>query len=187
MNTLTELFRSFQMGIRSKRAETPRQYVEALQLDYNRLEIGFNSGQFHHRKDEAFRKPFIELGILKKSNAAVRSEEMTAYTCFGAYSIVFPLKDRSGNIVNFHATRIKLESQPTKYLNDKGIYPHYPDPLTRTLYITANILDAATMLQANLLNKREEVMALYDGDMKPQHYQAIERLQQLEQIIVIKS
>lgn len=184
---LEVLFRSFRTGINSKKAEIPRDYLEARGLDFSKLEIGFNSGQFHHRKDEAFRKPFEQIGVLTKSSAATKESDMTAYTCFGSYGIIFPLKDKNNHIVNLYAIRIKVKSEHAEYLNTSGIYPHYPHPLTKRLFITPTILDAASVLQSGVLENRDSIMALDDGKYKPKHYLVIECLQHLEEVIIIQN
>ena len=184
--TLGTLFQSFQTGLRAPKSEEPRQYLEELGLNYNDLEIGFNSGQFHHRKDEEFKKPYVALGVLKESNANVRDEGTTPYTMFGAYGIVFPLKDENGEIVNYYATRIKLASKPSAYLNNKGLYPCYPHELTKKLYIAQSVEDAAFILQYKICDSREAVIALHDGEMLPQHFEAIKGLRELEEIKILK-
>lgn len=183
---LTQLFNSFCVGIRMKKSELPRQWLEERGLSYNDLQIGFNSSQFHHRKDKVFRDNFVRIGVLKVSDAAVKSPELTAYTCFGGYSVVFPLKNPKGEITNLFAIQIKKKKQATEYLNEEGIYPCYPALFTKRLYITSTVMDAASLIQSKVLENRDAVMALYEGELKPQHIQAIQQLKQLEQIIFIK-
>ena len=163
---LEKLFRSFQTGLNYKRAITPRDYLEAKGLNFNELQIGFNSGQFHHRKDEAFRKPYVEIGILERSNALVNSPEKIPYKIFGNYSIVFPLKDEAGDIVNLYAIRIKKKKGDTSFLNEEGIYPSYPSPTTKRLFIAPTILETASLLQSKALENRDAVISLYDGEYK---------------------
>lgn len=184
---LQRLWESFNTGIRSVKAVKPKQYLEDKGLDYQQLNIGFCSGQFHHRKDDAWRQPYIELGILTPSDAPVNHVDRKAYTCFGTYSVVFPLKDVAGKIVNLFAIRIKMASAPEEYLNNLGIYPCYPPPLTRRLYITSTLMDAASIIQANVLDSREAVIALHDGKWLPQHSSIIQDLEMLEEVILIKN
>ena len=184
---LEKLFRSFQTGITFKKASTPRDYLEKRGLDYPLLQIGFNSGQFHHRKDENFRKPYIEIGVLTKSSAATKEPDMTAYTCFGNYSIVFPLKDEQGDIVNLYAIRIKTTPNKAEYLNGEGIYPSYPSPMTKRLFIAPTIMDTASLLQSKTLENRDSIMALHDGELKPHQVKAIQQLSELQEIILITS
>ena len=184
---LERLFDSFCTGIRSKKAVKPKQYLQAHGLEYHKLNIGFNSGQFHHRKDDVWRQPYIDMGILTPSDALVNRPELKAYTCFGTYGVVFPLKDPTGKVVNLFAIRINLETEKEEYLNEEGIYPEYPSPLTRTLFITPTVMEAASILQSGTLEGKEAVMALQDGKWLPQHDQAIKDLDRLEHVILLKN
>jgi len=184
---LQRLWESFNTGIRSIKAVKPKQYLQDKGLDYQQLNIGFCSGQFHHRKDDAWRKPYIDLGILTPSDAPVNHKDRKAYTCFGTYSVVFPLKDAAGKIVNLFAIRIKMATEKEEYLNTFGVYPCYPPPLTRKLFIASTVMDAASIVQANVLDSREAVIALHDGKWLPQHSNIIQDLEMLEEVILLKN
>lgn len=182
---LNNLFTSFLTGIRAKKSTQPREWLEKRELSYNDLQIGFNSGQFHHRKDEQFRQGYVEIGVLKESDAPVKEEGMKAYTCFGHYGIVFPLKDEQGEIVNLFAIRIKVKNDNPVYLNQDGLYPSYPNQFTKRLFITQTVMDAASLLQSKVLERGDEVLALFEGIVMLQHTKAIQQLKQLQQIIFI--
>jgi len=184
---LKRLFESFCTGIRSVKAVKPKHYLEEKGLDYRKLNIGFCSGQFHHRKSEEWRKPYIDLGILTPSKAPVNYPSRKAYTCFGFYSVVFPLMNQQNQIVNLFAIRIKLAQQKEEYLNTEGVYPCYPSLLTRRLYITSTIIEAASIVQSGTLDSRESVIALNNGNWLPQHKELISGLEQLEEIIRVKN
>lgn len=183
---LQRLFESFTTGIRSVKTVEPRKYLESLALDYQKLNIGFSSGQFHHRKDDAWRQPYVELGVLKPSDVPVNSPDRVAYSCFAFYGLVFPMKDYLGKIVNMYAVRFKLESPVYQYLNNFGIYPGYPPPLTRRLFVTSSVLEAASIIQSDALDGREAVIALHNGEWLDQHDDVIRGLEELEEIIFIK-
>lgn len=185
--TLKSLYQTFVTGINSGKATTPKEFLNSLGLDYQKLHLGFNSGQFHHRKEESFKKPFIELGILTKSDAPVREKGMIGYSVFGDYGIIFPLKDKDGNITNFYAHRIKLQTPKGEYLNDEGIYPSFPSKRTTRLFLTENVIDSATMLQSDILENRDSVIALKDGQLTEDIRQAIRELTELEQILVLST
>lgn len=186
METLDKLFQSFETGIRSSKATKPRDYLNAIGLDYNELRIGFNSGQFHHRDPQEVKDQYEALGVLKKSDAGVNKEGLTAYTVFGRYGLVFPLLDEQNKIVNFFALRFNMDSPKEEYLNKQGIYPNHPNKTTKRLYITPTLIDCASLLQSKTLENRESVMALQNGELLPQHLQAIKSLTELEEIIIIK-
>jgi hypothetical protein len=73
-----------------------------------------------------------------------------------------------------------------QYLNEQGIYPNYPHPLTRKLFVVPTVLDAASLLQSKALENREAVIALHNGKLLPQHLEAIKALTELEELIILK-
>ena len=182
---LDELFSSFLTGIRAKKSIEPKKYLETLGLDYVSLGIGFNSGQFHHRKELDFKQKYEAIGVLSKSSAAVNSPELTPFTCWGQYGVVFPLKNENADIVNLYAIRIKLESKPDMYLNQEGIYPAYPHSLTKRLYITSNIVDTASLIQSSVLDQRQSILALFNGCLIPQITKCITELAELQELVLI--
>ncbi len=187
MNTLEDIFRSFETGIRSSKAIKPKEYLNRLGLDYNKLRIGFNSGQFHHNKKSEFKDKCEALGLLTKSDVGVNKKGLTPYTVFGRYGIIFPLLDKHNQIVNFFAIRFDLASPKEEHLNSEGIYPCYPNKNTRRLYLTANLIDCASLTQSNILENKDAVMALHNGQVLPQHKEAIKSLVELEEIIIFKN
>lgn len=187
MKTLEELFTSFETGIRTAKAAKPKEYLDSIGLDYKSLRIGFNSGQFHHRVSQELKDHYENMGLLAKSNAAVRDDSMTAYTAFGRYSITFPLLDASGKIVNLFAIRFEMASPIEQYLNESGLYPSYPHGNTRRLFIVSTALDAASLLQSRAMENKEAVLALHEGRLLPQHLEAIRALHELEEIIIVKN
>lgn len=185
-NTLETLFQSFETGIRSSKAIKSKEFLKNIGLDYAELRIGFNSGQFHHRETQEFKDDFEALGMLKKSDAGVRKEDLTAYTVFGRDGLIFPLMDKDNRIVNYFALRFKLETPKQEYLNSEGIYPLYPNPLTKRLYIAPTVIDCASLMQSKTLENREAVISLHNGELLPQYLEAIKALHELEEIIIIK-
>ncbi|MFD2938519.1 hypothetical protein [Flavobacterium notoginsengisoli] len=186
METLETLFRSFETGIRSAKALKPKEYLKSIGLEYSDLMIGFNSGQFHHRKTLESKDQFEKLGVITKSDAGVRDDSFTAYTVFGRYGLIFPLLDRDNTIVNYFALRFDLDSPKEEYLNQKGIYPAYPHPLTRKLYLAPTVIDCASLIQSRILDQREAVIALHDGELLDEHIEIIKSLYELESIVIFK-
>lgn len=187
MENLETLFHSFETGIRSAKATKPKEYLKSIGLDYNELRIGFNSGQFHHRESQEYKDRFEALGLLTKSAAPVNKEGLTAYTVFGRYGVIFPLVNRLNEIVNYFAIRFEMKTPIQEYLNEQGIYPAFPHPLTKKLYVVPTVIDAASLLQSKALENREAVMALHHGKLMPQHLEAIKALTELEEIIILKN
>ncbi|OXG05335.1 hypothetical protein BC749_1233 [Flavobacterium araucananum] len=186
MESLETLFRSFETGIRSAKALKPKEYLKTIGLEYSDLRIGFNSGQFHHRKTLKSKDQFEKLGVITKSDAGVRDDSFTAYTVFGRYGLIFPLLDKDNVIVNYYALRFDLDEQKEQYLNSEGIYPAYPHPLTKKLYLAPTVIDCASLMQSKVLDQREAVMALHDGELLEQHLEVIKSLYELEVIIIFK-
>lgn len=186
MENLETLFHSFETGIRSAKATKPKEYLKSIGLDYNELRIGFNSGQFHHRESQEYKDRFETLGLLTKSAAPVNKEGLIAYTVFGKYGIVFPMVNRQNEIVNYFAIRFDMKTPQEEYLNQEGIYPAFPHPLTKRLFVVSTVLDAASLLQSKALENREAVIALHNGELLPQHLEAIKALTELEELIILK-
>lgn len=186
MENLELLFQSFETGIRSAKADKPKDYLKNLGLDYAELRIGFNSGQFHHSKDQEYKDKFEALGVLKKSEAGVRADTLTAYTVFGREGLIFPMLNKDNRIVNYFALRFKLDTPKEEYLNDNGIYPAYPNALTKRLYIVPTIIDCASLMQSKTLENKDAVIAMHNGQLLPQHLEIIKSLYELEEIIIIK-
>ncbi len=171
-------------GLQNFKATHPRQFLETLGLNYNNIQVGFISGQAHHRKPDSFREPLVKLGILTPSDAAVRSPELKAYTSFGNYSITFPLKDETGHIVNLYAYRFKIQTPKEEYLNEEGLYPGFPSERTTRLFVTENVIDAVSLLQSGILENRDAVISLFNGKVSSDIRKAIRELVALKEFIV---
>ena len=94
--------------------------------------------------------------------------------------VVFPLKDKSGNIVSLYGRRITeskghdLEFGKHYYSeNRKGLYPNYPSQETKTLIITEAIVDAATLLRIEELNDFSILSAYGTNGLTAEHKEAI--------------
>lgn len=182
---LKTLFQSFLTGMHNHRATQPRDFLDSIGLDFQKLHLGFNSGQFHHRTDDTFKVPYIELGILVPSDAPVRESWMQGYSCFADYGIIFPLKDEKGFIVNFYGYRIKLQTPKGEFLNDKGIYPAFPPKRTNRLFLTDNVIDSASLVQCQVIENRDSVVSLKDGCLTNDIKKAIREIEELEQIVIL--
>lgn len=179
------IYRSLSNGIRAAKSQAPRDWLAKKGLSIETTGASFNSGQIHHRKEQEFKIALAEVGFMQKSDAAVNCDT-TAYTVFGIFSIMFPLRNLKNEIVNFYSIRIKSDN--TAYMNqDGGLYPSYPHELTKRLFVVNTVLEAATLLESKVLDNKEAVMALNEGKVMPEHEEAIKRLSQLEEVIYVES
>jgi len=174
-------------GLRAGKASAPRKYLEELGLDYLKIDVGFISGQFHHRKPDAYKQLYADLGILtKRDDVPVNKEGRTPYTCFGAYGLVFPLRDENGHIVNLFARRFKLETPTEHYLFPmKGMYPKFPEENTETLYLCHNVIETAAFIQHGLIGKNQSVIALFEGVISEIQLDHISKSTNLKEIVVL--
>ena len=96
--------------------------------------------------------------------------------------IIFPLKDKSGNITSLYGRSIADKKGSNHYYlkNRKGLYPGYPSQETKTLIITEAIIDAATLLTHTDFS----VLSLFGTNgWNEEHTEAIKSLSQLEEVI----
>jgi len=96
--------------------------------------------------------------------------------------IIFPLKDKSGNITSLYGRSIADKKGSNHYYlkNRRGLYPSYPSAETKTIVITEAIIDAATLLT----HTDYVVLSLYGTNgWTEEHSEAIRNLTSLEEII----
>lgn len=179
-----DLYKCFLKALRSVYSKVPRDWLKSKGLS-DVCGAGFNAAQFQYDRDEGFREVLKEIGFLKYSRR--NSNGTDGYKTFGNYGIMFPLKDVRGSVVNFYAVCIKLSPEEHSFLNDEGIYPCYPHEMTTRLFITTSIMDAATLIEAKVLENRDSVICVPNGIFLNQHFEAIKRLSALKSILIIKS
>jgi hypothetical protein len=179
------MYRYFWNGIRIVKSLAPREWLEKRGLSVEITGAGFNSGQIHHRREQAFKDALAETGFMKRTDVPVNGDAIP-YKVFGVFSVMFPLRNRKGEVISFYAVRIK--SGFTAYMDEEpGMYPAYPHELTKKLFVVNSVLDAATFLQARILENKEAVIALRDGKFLPEHEEAIRSLKHLKEIVYVDS
>lgn len=182
---LTKMFSYFKNGLSS--SPPARDYAVRRHLDASKLEMGYNSGQFHHgtRKDQYLIDSCLKVGLLLDRGKLSRTGEK-AYAPFGKNGLVFALRNGEGKITGLYFRSI-TESKTARhfYLKDRrGLYPGYPKPETTKLILTEAIIDAATLLQQTAIIENFEVLALYGTNgLTDEHLEAIKSLDKLEEII----
>lgn len=183
---LTKMFTYFKNGVHS--SKPAKEYLESRNLDYTKIEVGYNSGQFHHgaRKDKYLIESCVKVGLLLDKGLTGRTGDK-AYKPFGKNGIVFPLKNQKGQIVSlyFRSTIATDGRSRHFYLRDRqGLYPHYPKPTTTKLILAEAIIDAATLLQNETIIKDFEILSLFGTNgLMDEHLAAIKNLKQLEEIV----
>ena len=163
------------------------EYLQSRKLDYQKVEIGYNSGQFHHgtRKDENLINECLKYGLLLDLGLTARTGN-TAYKSFGKWGVCFPLKNNQNQIVSFYFRSIFEEkAQRHFYLKDRqGLYPSYPKSNTKKLVLTESIIDAVTLLELTEIKTNYEILSLFGTNgFTEEHSEAIKNLKELEEII----
>lgn len=164
-----------------------QEYLQSRKLDYQKTEVGYNSGQFHHgtRKDENLINDCIKYGILLDLGTKSRTGE-SAYKPFGKWGICFPLKNKQNQIVSLYFRSIQDDKEQRHfYLKDRqGLYPSYPKPSTKRLVLTESIIDAVTLLEQTEIKSNYEILSLFGTNgFTQEHAEAIKNLSELEEII----
>lgn len=182
---LEKMFLSFRKGLFC--SEPAKEYCSSRNLDFDKLEVGFNSGQFHHgtRKDEKLINEALQCGLLTTAGTNSRTGGQ-AYKPFGNKGIVFPLKNKENQIVSFYfRSTINNENSKHFYLkNRQGLYPNYPNPDTKKLLFTEAIIDTASLLQIDEITANYTLLTSYGTNgLNQEILNAIKPLKQLEEII----
>jgi DNA primase len=185
------MFKSFRKGLIN--SQPAKDYCKKRNLDHTKLEISFNSGQFHHgeRRTEELINNSLAVGLLLDNGLKTSTGDI-AYSIFGKYSLVFALKNKENEIVSFYFRNILAPSPSGRvgegkhfYLkNRSGLYPNYPKPKTKKLILTESIIDCASLLQIDEIVKNYSVLACYGTNgLNEEIQKAILELTELEEII----
>jgi len=183
---LTKMFTYFKNAIHN--SKPAREYLESRNLDHTQIEVGYNSGQFHHgaRRDKYLIESCVKVGLLLDKGLTGRTGEK-AYKPFGKWGIVFALKNRNGQTVGLYFRNVQPTDGRSRhfYLKDRqGLYPKYPKPTTSKLILTEAIIDAATLIQQEAITKDFEILSLYGTNgLTDEHLAAIKNLKQLEEVV----
>lgn len=182
---LTKMFTYFKNAVHN--SLPAKQYIESRKLDYEKLEIGYNSGQFHHgaRKDETLIKQCLQVGILQDAGLISKTGDK-AYRPFGKWCIVFALRNKLNQVTGlyFRSTLNDTDKRHFYLENRQGLYPCYPKPETEKLVLTEAIIDAASLLLVPEITSKYSVLACYGTNgLTDEHKQAIAGLKKLKEII----
>ena len=182
---LGNMYQYFKNAVHS--SKPAKEYLQTRNLDFKKIEIGYNAGQFHHgtRKEETLINQCLEYGLLIDKGNKGRTGEL-AYNVFGKWSICFALKNKNNEVsgLYFRSTLNEKESKHFYLKNRTGIYPNYPKPTTKKLILTESIIDAASLLQIDEVTNNYSVLACFGTNGLNEEIQnAIKELKTLEEII----
>ncbi|HAZ02545.1 MAG TPA: DNA primase [Marinilabiliales bacterium] len=184
---VAKIFSYFYNGLNKSAAKRPLEYLQSRKLNPELLEIGYNSGQFHHRGNlsETNKQACINAGLLIPYKGKTPNGSGN-YTPFAKDCVIFPLKNKQNEVVSIYGRSIS-ESSNSKhfYLKDRcGLYPSYPNPGTTKLILTEAIIDTASLLQIPEITAEYEILSCFGTNgFTEEHKAAIKELQRLEEII----
>lgn len=182
---LNKMFTYFKNGVHN--SKPAQDYMSTRNLDFKKLEIGYNAAQFHHgaRKDEQLIEQCLKYGLLIDAGLTSRTGDK-AYNVFGRMCIVFALKNQANQITGLYfRSAVNNDKAKHYYLKDRsGLYPSYPKQNTQKLILTEAIIDAATLLQMPEITEHYSILACYGTNgLTDEHIEAIKQLHELEEII----
>ncbi|TRX30278.1 helix-turn-helix domain-containing protein [Flavobacterium sp. ZT3R18] len=182
---LNNIFQYFKNAVHS--SKPTQDYLQSRNLDFKKIEVGYNAGQFHHgtRKTQELIDNCLQYGLLIDKGNKGRTGEL-AYNVFGKWSICFALKNKENQVTGlyFRSTLNEKESKHFYLKNRQGLYPNYPKKETKKLILTEAIIDTASLLQIVEITKEYSVLSCYGTNgLTEEHLQAIKDLQELEEII----
>ena len=183
---LNKMFTYFKNAVYN--SKPAQEYIQSRKLDYTKLDIGYNSGQFHHgaRKDETLINQCLQLGLLNDNNIKARTGE-PAYNVFGKTCIVFALRNKQNHVTGLYfRSTLNDKDQKHFYLKDRsGLYPGYPKADTKKLILTEAIIDTASLLQIPEITTNYELLSCFGTNgLTEEHKAAIKELKQLKEVIL---
>lgn len=157
-------------------------YVQSRSLDYNKVEMAYNSGGLHvESKHHHLVESMVKVGLLKPRPAG-------GYNVWAKDCILFPLKNAENKIRSLYGRSI-LNNEDSRHFylpNRTGLYPGYPRSTTTKLIITESIVDAASLQQQQAITEAYSILALYGTNgLTEEHSQAIVSLPSLSEIILL--
>lgn len=182
---LNNMFQYFRNAINN--SKPAKEYLEKRGLDFTRIEVGYNSGQFHHgsRRDEQLIQNAIKAGLLIDKGILGRTGEK-AYGVFGKWGICFALRNQKNQITGLYF-RSTLNDDKTKHFylkNRTGVYPGYPNKETKKLILTEAIIDCASLLQIKEIRDNYGLISCFGTNgLNDEIIEAISQLKELEEII----
>jgi DNA primase len=189
---LGNMFTYFRNAISN--SQPAKEYVKSRSLEITKIEVGYNSGQFHHgsRRDLQLIQSSVQVGLLSELGGNSKTGDK-AYKVFGKGCIVFAMRNKESEVTGLYFRSIVIptkegtQSNTAKHFYLKGstgLYPCYPDAQTEILIITESIIDAASLLQIESIAKEYTIIAAYGTNrLTEEHRAAIQSLPELKEIV----
>lgn len=117
-----------------------QEYLHSRSLDSSKIEVGYNTGQFHHgtRKDEGLIQQCLQYGLLSEHDRLSRTGE-TCYKPFAKFCIVFALRNKANQVTGLYF-RSTVNDQEQKHF-------YLKDLTTGSIYIKSTYKTASRTLQ----------------------------------------
>jgi len=182
---LTNMFIYFKNAVHN--SKPAQDYIKKRGLDYEKIEIGYNSGQFHHgaRKVETVIQNCLKVGLLSGYDRLSRTGE-PSYKQFGKYCIVFALMNKAHQATGLYLrSTINEDDAKHYYLKERsGLYPCYPRADTEKLILTEAVIDAASLLQIEAIASDYGILSCYGTNgLSEEHKAALQELKRLKEIV----
>jgi energy-coupling factor transporter ATP-binding protein EcfA2 len=183
---LLNLFTYFKNAIHN--SPPAREYLQSRNLNPLKIEIGYNTGQFHHgaRRDETLINNCVHVGLLYPWGINNKRPELQAYKPFAKYGVCFPMRNKGNHITGLYfRSTVNDNNAKHYYLKEStGIYPKYPNEETEKLIICESIIDCASLLQIESIANNYTLLASYGTNRLNEEIQnAIKELPNLKELI----
>ena len=182
---IASLFKQFQIEFyHSERAQKFVRRSLRLKPDILRaagIEIGYNSPRLVQQL-----KSRISMSEEYKAIGLLLSFPGENTLVWGRYGLIFPLKNKEGEIVNLYALRLDAMDRLDIFLNNQGLFPFYPPKDTKRLLIAETVAQAARYVQRP--DKDYAVIHLDNFIIQNEWHQILnfcKTLPQLEEIILL--
>jgi len=160
---LQNMFQYFKNAVHN--SKPAQDYIRSRGLDPTRIEVGYNTAQFHHgsRREEQLINNCVSVGLLSPWGVNNRKPGEQAYKVFAKYCICFALKDRGNHITGlyFRSSENNTEQKHYYLKESTGLYPCYPNPDTEKLIIAESVIDTASLLQIESITKHYSLLSAY--------------------------
>ncbi len=164
-----------------KKSIPAQEYLRDRGIASAQVEVGYNSAGVYKNKP----KEFIRAARL--CNLLIAGAQGGQETVFASYCLMFPLRNRLGEIESFYGRRTSEGGKGRHFYqrDRRGLYPEYPDSLTERLILTESVIDAASLRGGACVVGATSVLALYGTNgLTEEHREAIGSLTELREIIL---